>query len=58
MVKTKILSIRCGLKFDAWMKKMRDGHKKSTEEDNYVDMLEILKNNDAITDYVNRTMID
>ena len=59
-MKARIPPIWSGQKFDRWMKEVERWaeNNKSTEEDKYVDLLESLKKNDVIKDYVNRTVIE
>ena len=49
-----------GQKFDKWrleINKWKENNK-STEEDKYVDLLESLKKNDTIKEFVTKTLVD
>ena len=60
LVKARFPPIWTGKKFDKWKKeveKWRENNK-STEEEKYVDLLESLKKNEAIKDYVTKTLVE
>ena len=60
LVKPIFPPIWSGQKFERWKKEIErwSTNNKSSEEDKYVDLLESLKKNDTIKEYVNRTLIE
>ena len=60
LVKTRFPPIWSGQLFDRWKIEVErwSTNNKSSDEDKYVDLLESLKKNDAIKEYVNRTLIE
>ena len=60
LVKPRFPPIWSGQKFDRWKKEIERWsiNNKSSDEDKYVDLLESLKRNDTIKEYVNRTLIE
>ena len=60
LVKSRFPPIWSGQKFERWKKEIErwSTNNKSSEEDKYVDLLESLKKNDTIKEYVNITLIE
>ena len=60
LVKSRWPPVWIGQKFDKWrleIEKWKENNK-STEEDKYVDLLESLKKNDTIKEFVTKTLVD
>ena len=60
LVKSRFPPIWSGQTFDRWKVEVEkwSNKNKASDEDKYVDLFESLKKNDAIKDYVNRTLIE
>ena len=60
LVKSRWPPVWIGQKFDKWKLEIEiwQQNNKSTEEDKYVDLLESLKKNDTIKDFVTKTLVE
>ena len=60
LVKARYPPVWSGQKFDKWKREVENWklNNKSTEEEKYVDLLESLKRNEAIKEYVTKTLVE
>ena len=60
LVKSRWPPVWTGQKFDKWKSEIEkwSQNNKSTEEDKYMDLLESLKKNDTIKDFVTKTLVE